>query len=114
MNTDKVRPFYLPVLFTHNSLLWPKALHHTAPTSGSMPPFETVCAWCHHLSQPLTWGKWLWWKATQKPSSIYTLCFLTVQQCYNVFALFSASLNNSAFLCNRREMDTKFLVVTDV
>lgn len=27
--------------------------------------------------QPLTPGKWLWWKATQKPGSIYTLCFLT-------------------------------------
>lgn len=47
------------------------------------PLFSILSPQLHHETllcpnpQTLTPGKWLWWKATQKPSSIYTLCFLT-------------------------------------
>lgn len=44
-------------------------LAHVVPDSG---PFHSNPHSIFAPPRPLTPGKWLWWKATQNPSSIYT------------------------------------------
>lgn len=67
--------------FTFSSAPYVPNLSLLQSNSGPMLPFAILDPQAHFQSllppQPLTPGKWLWWKATQKPSSIYTLYFLT-------------------------------------
>lgn len=78
--------------------------------------------------QTLTPGKWLWWKATQKPSSIYTLCFLTehsqtvtcgIETTTGIFPLFIFFGGGvlpiferfSSCLCSRKENDSEIMLL---